>query len=93
MKKTENNRKNEMKKEKEENTQLNLEIGKLQYNKDKLEAEVKAEEKLKKIRENTLLFNKIIENKLLMVSLLILILLCIRKMRWKNVTVVKVVQN
>ena len=56
--------KKELKLLKEENAKMNLEIGTLQYDKDKLEAVYKAENKIKKVKENTKLFNKIIEKQL-----------------------------
>ena len=49
---------------KEENNKLNLEIGKIQFDKDKFEANVKPEENLRKIQTNTKLFNEIIEKQL-----------------------------
>ena len=64
MKREDNLKKNEIKKLKEENRKLNLEIGKIQFDKDKVEAKVKSNEKLKKIKKNTELFNKIIEKQL-----------------------------
>ena len=45
----------------EENGKLNLELGHIQCAKDKLEAKYKSEVKIKKIKENTKIFNKIIE--------------------------------
>ena len=54
----------EYKKVKEENINLNNEIGKYQVEKDKVDFKSKSDEKLKKIKKNTILFNKIIENKL-----------------------------
>ena len=53
----------EFKKVKEENGKLNLEIGTMQFEKDKMEAKSKSDLKIKKMKENTKLFNKIIENK------------------------------
>ena len=64
LKKQDGLRKAEVKKLKEENNKLNLEIGKIQFDKDKFEANVKAEEKLRKIKANTKLFNEIIEKQL-----------------------------
>ena len=49
---------------KEENNKLNLEIGKIQFDKDKFEENVKVEEKLRKIQTNTKLFNEIIDKQL-----------------------------
>ena len=54
----------EFKKVKEENAKLNLEIGKIQNEKDKNDAESMAKMKLKKIKDNTKLFNRIIESKI-----------------------------
>ena len=56
--------KKELKQIKEENAKLNLEIGQIQYDKDKLDAKSKAEEKLKRIKNNTKLFNEIIQKQL-----------------------------
>ena len=53
--------KKELKLLREENTKLNQELGKIQYDKDRLDAEVKSEEKLRKIKKNTKLFNDIIK--------------------------------
>ena len=64
LKKEDSQRKKECKKLKEENVKLNLEIGKLHCDKDNDEAKVKAEEKLKKMKKNTQLFNKILEKQL-----------------------------
>ena len=57
-------RKMELKKLKEENGKLTSEIGKLQLDKDRIEAKVKADEKLEKIKRNTQRFNKIIEKQI-----------------------------
>ena len=57
-------RSDEIKKLKEENDKITTEIGQLHYNKDKGESERKAKEKVDKIKENTKLFNRIIENDL-----------------------------
>ena len=57
-------RKAEIKKLKEENQKIAMEIGQLQFDNDKVEAEVKARGKLSKMKENTKLFNRIIEKQL-----------------------------
>ena len=49
---------------KEEKDKINKELVNLQVSRDKIEAKEKSEEKLKKIKKNTKLFNKIIANKL-----------------------------
>ena len=49
---------------KEENAKLNQELGKIQFDKHTLDAEVKSEEKLRKIKKNTKLFNEIIKKQL-----------------------------
>ena len=43
---------NEVKQVKEENKKLSVDIGKLQYEKEKIEVKIKTEEKLNKIKEN-----------------------------------------
>ena len=57
-------RKAEVTKLKSENEKISIEIGQLQYDKDKFEAEVKAKEKLSKIKQNTKLFNELIEKQI-----------------------------
>ena len=49
---------------KEENAKLNQELVKIQFVKDTLDAEVKSKEKLRKIKKNTKLLNKIIKKQL-----------------------------
>ena len=61
LKKEHNEKKNEVK---EENKKLSVDIGKLQYEKEKIEVKIKTEEKLNKIKENTKLFNKILEKQI-----------------------------
>ena len=61
LKKDISNTKGELKELKVENTKINQEIGKLQWNNDKNEALVKSADKTRKIKENLPLFNKIIE--------------------------------
>ena len=56
--------KKELKLSKEENAKLTQEIGKILYDKDKLNAEAKSEEKLRKIKKNTKLFNGIIQKQI-----------------------------
>ena len=65
MKKEDGLRKNEMKHVKDENVKLISEIGLLQCEKDKLEAKYKAEVKIIKIKENTKIFNKILEKQIM----------------------------
>ena len=64
LKKEDNLKKNEVKKLVDENKKLNSEIGQLQFDKDKLEATFKANEKREKIKRNTRKFNEIIEKQL-----------------------------
>ena len=64
LKKEDNLKKNEVKKLVDENKKLNSEIGQLQFDKDKLEATFKANEKREKIKINTRKFNEIIEKQL-----------------------------
>ena len=64
LKKENSKGKSELKIIKEENAKLNTVIGNIQCDKDKVEAESKAKEKLEKIKSNTKLFNDIIEQKL-----------------------------
>ena len=49
---------------KDDNAKLCLEIGKVQCDKDKVEAKTKAAEKVAKMKKNTQLFNKIIEQQI-----------------------------
>ena len=53
--------------------------------KDNLDAEVKSEEKLRKIKKNTKLFNDIIKNSLMMVKFVISTSQSIHLIKWKNV--------
>ena len=62
MEKEDNRKSNEIKKLKEENVKMAEKLGQLQWNRDKLDAEFKAKEKMAKIKENTELFNRIIAN-------------------------------
>jgi uncharacterized C2H2 Zn-finger protein len=64
MKKDDSLRKKEFNKVKDENAKLCLEIGKVQCDKDKVEAKTKAAEKVTKMKKNTQLFNKIIEQQI-----------------------------
>ena len=57
-------RKKELKKVKEENVKLNKELAKVQSDKDIFVANTKAEEKVIKMKENTKLFNRIIEKQI-----------------------------
>merc|ERR1712030_309418 len=61
LKKDISNTKGELKELKVENTKINQEIRKLQWNNDKNEELVKSADKTRKIKENLKLFNKIIE--------------------------------
>ena len=54
----------EIKNLKDENKKIAKDIGQFQYDKDKAEAEAKSKEKISKIKENTKLFNRIIEKHL-----------------------------
>ena len=49
---------------KEENSKIKVKLGQIQWDKDKLEAEFKAREKLQKIKKNTKIFNDIIEKQI-----------------------------
>ena len=51
---------NEINKLKEENAEILEKLGLMQWNKDKRDAELKAKEKMEKIKQNTKLFNEII---------------------------------
>ena len=62
MEKEDNRKGNEINKLKEENVKMAEELGKIQWNKDKMDAEIKAKQKMAKIKENTILFNEIIAN-------------------------------
>ena len=48
---------------KEENVKILEQLGQMQWNKDKTDAELKAKERLAKIKKNTILFNELIANK------------------------------
>ena len=54
-------KRNEIKMLKEENTKILEKLGQLQWNTDKRDAEIKAKEKMEKIKENTKLFNDLIK--------------------------------
>ena len=56
--------KRELKQVKEENVKLNLEVGKNQYEKDRLAAKNKSKEKIEKIKNNTKLFNDMIQKQI-----------------------------
>ena len=85
--------KKELKLLKEENGKLNQELEKIQYDKDKLDAEVKSKEKLRKIKKNTKLFNDIIKNSLMMVKFAISTSQSIHLIKWKNVLEERPVQE
>ena len=53
----------EIKKLKQENVKILKPLGQMQWNKDKMDAELKAKERLAKIKKNTILFNELIANK------------------------------
>ena len=63
MQKEEIRKNNEIKKLKEENTEILKELGQLQWKKDIMDAELKAKEKRKKMEENLILFNELIGKK------------------------------
>ena len=91
LKKEEAVRKKELKQLKEENKKMNSEIGKIQYDKDKIEAENKSKDKLVKMKKNTLLFNKIIEKQIADGDIVNVDISMYEENIWKNVMVVNLV--
>ena len=61
MEKEDSRKRNEIKMLKEENTKILEKLGQLQWDIDKRDAEIRAKEKMEKIRENTKLFNELIK--------------------------------
>ena len=61
MEKEDRRKSDEIKKLKEENNKILEKLGQIQWDSDKKEAEIKAKEKIEKIKENTKLFNEIIK--------------------------------
>ena len=61
MEKEDRRKSDEIKKLKEENNKILEKLGQMQWDTDKKEAEIKAKEKIEKIKENTKLFNEIIK--------------------------------